>query len=371
MEVPTTEDKILSTSVVSQNYDAGYYYINDGQGVDYGLYLDLTFKQKLFDHYYAESILRVQKSSSNESDASVYIEQAEFTYLGSFFNYTVGRRDIRFFLSPTNYFGPFLTMGESQEDCFSITFPFRVYGDVPDSEAFFQAPYNALSLIYIPNPFSLSKSEFDGSQGLMIGQVHIKFNAGETLSDLTVNYAQSTNVWFLNSPWSDEGGVEASYKFNWPRTVSTYIDYSIQSLGYSGTTALVIGEELENTKDMLFGLADTINFEYQIPMGGSLSDPFTGGNPQNLDMGQLPIASWFLSISNHISEISPTGAARFHYGIAFTNNPGDYSFARLVEGSIAVPVAPGFGSGPREWDIPLTARDYQTIASMGFVGYEF
>ena len=371
LETANLAERLTATAVVVQNYDTGYYFESGSLGTDYGPFVNLTFKQKLFDRFYAQAALRLQKSSSNENTANpVQVQEAQFTYLGSFFNYTVGRRDIRPFLAPLSYYGPFLSLGEAYLDAVSFTIPFRVYGDIPDSEAFFQAPYNALSVLYIPNLFSLAKSQFDGSQGLIIGQLHIKFSAFDTLSDLILNYGRGTGTWFNNSSLSDQGGFDASYRFNFPKEVSTYVDYSSLSLG-AASSVVVFGQQIDKLQGWTFGTTEYLTFEYQMPLSTDPADPFTGGNPQNPALAQVPLASWFVSISNHLGNRTPTEPARFHYGAALTNNPGDYSFVRLAEGSLSQPVAPGFGAGPRAWSLPFVARDYETIAVVGFVGYEF
>jgi hypothetical protein len=50
---------------------------------------------------------------------------------------------------------------------------------------------------------------------------------------------------------------------------------------------------------------------------------------------------------------------------------GDYTLARLQEGSISVPVAPGFGAAPRVEDLPLQSGTYTELSGVVYAGYEF
>jgi hypothetical protein len=68
---------------------------------------------------------------------------------------------------------------------------------------------------------------------------------------------------------------------------------------------------------------------------------------------------------------TPNEPLHLFYGGALTNSVGDYTLARLAEGSISQSVGAGFGEGPKVEGLSLRSANYQAPSGILYAGYEF
>jgi hypothetical protein len=371
LELPTENAaRLTGTAVVAQDYAVGYLWKQDADGTQYGPYAGLLLKQKLYENFMADLAVHLYHTSSSDSDVTVYLDRAEASYHSAWLTLAGGRREIGAFLSPGSYFGSYLTMGERTVDMVSATLPFRLFADVPDADAQVTAPYNALSLIYIPNLFSTAKADLDGQDGIILAQLRVKFGVSGSSSDLILNYSRGLQDYFLNSSLSTGGGVDGSYSFAYG-FAQVWADVAVQDLeAPSATSVAAFGLGLDIGR-VTFGLFQSLDGEYQLPLGSDPNNPFTGGYPQDPTQAELPQSAWFVQLVHRTNARQPTQPARLYYGLALTNSVGDYTLSRLREGSISVPVSPGFGQAPRVEFLPFRSSDYPNVSGLAYAGYEF
>jgi hypothetical protein len=359
---------ITGTAVIAQNYLVGYIWKNDMSGTEYGPYAGLDFRQKLYESFMADLSLHVFTTSSSDNSVQLYLDRAEASYHNAWLTLAGGRRQVGDFTGPGQYLGSYLTMGERELDMVSVTLPFRLFADVPDADAQVSAPYNALSFAYIPDIFSTAKAPLDGSGGIVFAQLRVKFGVSGSSSDLTVNYSRGLEDYFQFSSLSEGGGLDASYAFSY-KFAKLFVEFAVQDLAQSGTSVAMCGGSL-NLSKVTFGLFESLEGEVQIPLNPSVDNPFTGGDPQDDALGQLPQYVWFVQLTKKTRH-QPTEPMHFFYGAALTNSVGDYTLARLQEGTISVPVSPGFGAAPRVENLPLLSGSYTELSGLVYAGYEF
>lgn len=362
--------RLTDTAVTATNYGAGYIWKQDASGTSYGPYASMAFKQKLYSSFLADVGIHLYATSSSDNGVDAFLDRAEFSWHGPWLTIAGGRREVGEFLSPANYFGAYETMGERTLDMVSATFPFRFFADVPDAEATVSAPYNAFSFVYIPNIFSTAKAELDGKGGIMLGQLRVKYGVSGSSSDLIINYARGLQDYFEYSTLSLGGSLDASYAFSY-KFAQVFGEYAFQDLNEPNSTSVALVGGRINLHNVTWGLFDSLEGEYQIPTSADVDNPFTGGNPQNPLIGAAPQRAWFVQLVHKSNIRQPTQPARFYFGAAVTNSVGDYTLSRLREGSISVPVSPGFGAAPRIQFLPFVSSDYATLAGLAYAGYEF
>lgn len=371
LEVPVqTEARLTGTAVTATDYTAGYLWQQGALGTLYGPYAGFRFKQKLYDSFLADVSLHVFNTSSSDNGVYVYLDRAEASWQGPWLTLAGGRREVGAFFGPSEYFGAYSTMGQRTVDMVSATLPFRLFADVPDADATLQAPYNALSILYIPDLLSAAKTQLDGKEGLILGQVRVKFGVGSTSSDLILNYSQGLQDYFQYSTLSRGGSFDGSYAFSY-KFARVWGEYAIQDFTFPQATSVATAGLRLDIHRVTLGLFSKLQGEYQIPLGTDPGDPFAGGNAQNPTLAINPQNVWFAELVHKTNDRQPTEPARFFYGAALTNSIGDYTLARLVDGSISAPVAPGYGAATRVQFLPLSASSYSQIAGTCWMGYEF
>lgn len=291
-------------------------------------------------------------------------------YVGPWFTLVGGRRDLGDFLSPGTFFGAYATMGERQLDSASVTLPFRFFADIPDADARVSAPYNAISFLYVPNLFEADQTQFDGRQGLLLGQLRVKFRIKKSFSDIFLNYAIGLDDYFVNSSVDEAGTVEASYAFQ-EGIVGCFATYAMQDIIQGAGTSVAAAGASVDIRKWSFGLLDTLEVEGQLPLAEDPANPFTGGNPQNLDLAELPEPCWFAEVRNTVGDSASRAAMQLFYGGAITNSVGDYTFARLTAGSISSPLGAGFGEGYKVEGLSLRSSNYTAPSGIIYAGYGF
>jgi len=363
---------LTGTAVVSQNYLVGYEWLQGATGSYYGPYADLIFKQKLYQDFTAELNARVSKGASSDDSAFLGLETASVSYVGPWVTFSGGRRDVGTFLSPGTFFGSYSTMGERQLDSAMVTLPFRFFAEIPDADAQVTAPYNALSVFYTPNLFEADQTTYAGDQGMVIGQLRVKFDFDKISFDVIANYGQGTGDYFQYGTVNPSGTAEGSIALKYG-IYSIWADYAVQSMAFFQSTQVAAGGVGFNVKKWTFGLLDTLTGEVQMPLGiGDPNNPFTGGDPQAEGSdGVTPELAWFGQVRKEFGAKSPNEPMRFFYGVAATNSVGDYTLARISQGALSVPVGQGFGLGPKVEGLALRSSSYNTAAGIVYAGYEF
>jgi hypothetical protein len=370
LEAPIGAQKLTGTAVVAQDYTVGYEWRQDADGTLYGPYAQLDFRQKLYRCYTAELDARIFKAAGSDDSADLYLEVADLAYVGPWFSLVGGRCDLGDFLSPGSFFGAYSTMGERQLDSAIVTLPFGLFADIPDAGAEVSAPYNALSFLYVPNLFDADQTEFDGRQGLILGQLRVKFRIKKSFSDIFLNYAIGLDDYFINSSIDEAGTADASYAFHEGK-VGCFVNYAMQNvIQGAGTSVAAAGASID-VKKWCFGFLDTLDVEGQFPLAKDPANPFTGGNPQNPNMAGLPEPCWFAEARNTVGDKVARVAMQLFYGGAITNSVGDYTLARLTSGSISSSLGSGFGEGFRVNGLSLRSSNYVAPSGIIFVGYEF
>lgn len=364
--------RLTDTAVTAMDYTVGYLWQQQDEAPSalYGPYVGMDFKQKLYENFLADISLDLFSTSSTDEGVNLFLERAEASWHGSWLTLSGGRRDVGDFLSPGEYFGSYLTMGERTVDMVSATLPFRLFADVPDADASVTAPYNAFSVIYIPNLLSAAKTDLDGQEGVVLAQLRVRFGVAGSSSDLTLNASRGLQDYFQYSSLSLGGGLDASYAFTY-KFAQVWAEYAAQDISFWGSTQVATAGLRLDIRKFTFGLLDSLDGEYQLPLSDDPSNPFTGGYPQDPSQVQTPQGVWFVHLIHKTSARQPTQPARFFYGVALTNSMGDYTLARLREGSIGEPVAPGYGAATRVGFLPFIAADYTCVAVQADVGYEF
>ncbi|HTB22610.1 MAG TPA: hypothetical protein VK914_07890 [bacterium] len=364
--------RLTDTAVTAMDYTVGYLWQQQDEAPSalYGPYVGMDFKQKLYDDFLADISLDLFNTSSTDEGVDLYLERAEASWHGSWLTLSGGRRDVGDFLSPGEYFGSYLTMGERTADMVSATLPFRLFADVPDADASVTAPYNAVSVVYIPNLLSAAKTDLDGQEGVVLGQLRVRFGVAGSSSDLTLNVSRGLQDYFQYSSVSEGGGLDASYAFTY-KFAQVWGEYAVQDMSFWDSTQVATAGVRLDIHKITFGLLDSLDGEYQQPLSDDPDNPFTGGYPQDPTQAQTPQGVWFVHLVHKTNARQPTQPARFFYGVALTNSMGDYTLARLREGSISEPVAPGYGAATRVGFLPFVAAAYSCIAVQADAGYEF
>jgi hypothetical protein len=314
IETATQSDaRLTDTAVTAMNYTAGYLWAQAAPSTIYGPYAAFTYKQKLYNNFMADISLHAFAPSSSDDAVGLYLDLAEASWHGSWLTLAGGRREVGAFLSPSDYFGSYLTMGERTVDMVSATLPFRLLADVPDADAQVTAPYNALSIIYIPDLLSAAKTTLNGQEGIILAQLRVKFGVASTSSDLILNASRGLEDYFQYSTLSLGGGLDGSYAFTY-KFAQLFGEYAIQNLDYAGSTQVVCAGLRLNIKSVTYGLFDKLDWEYQVPLSDDVNNPFTGGYPQDPELGETPQNTWFVQLTHRTNDRQPTQPARFFYG---------------------------------------------------------
>ncbi len=369
-EIATNPGDLTGTAVVQQDYTIGYLWRQDVQGCVYGPFVDADLRQKLVDNFTARADLRIFKAAGSDDPAGIFLEDADVAYVGSWLSVMGGRRDLTDFLGPGRFFGAYSTMGERWLDSIGATVPFRFTADIPDADAEVAAPYNALSILYVPDLFDTAVSDFSGRQGLVLAQLKAKFRIKEDSADAMVNGTYGLADWFLNSPVDETGSLDASADFRgggW----KLWGEWAMQNLVRgSGTSVLAAGGTLGIARWTLNALRD-LAVEVQIPLGSDPANPFTGGDPQDPLLGGTPSYCWFVQLRGDWGSRGGDQRLGLFYGAAVTTSVGDYTLARLANGTLNQPLGSGFGEGYRVQYMSLRASSYQAPAGIVYAGYRF
>ncbi len=332
--------------------------------------LDLSIKRALDENsVMADGLLRVSKGlSTSDSSDNVQLRLARFSYSQAWIQVTGGRFDLFETLTPNLFFGAYPLMGIHRVDGILVTIPFSFFfqlGPAQQGQGQASSPL-ALSFFYTPSLFSAQQVQLDGSQDFFLGQLRVRLDAKDFQSTFRINVAQSPNNFFNYSAFNGNltGSVAADLRFNQDYILTG--EYGIQNINLiKETSVFTAGFQANDLGTWGDFSLDQIALEGQFPLGGSLENPFTGGNGFNPGLAALPQDSFYFKIRARLRVLF----FEFHA----TNNQDDYTLDRLSPASTFVPFTGNFGPG-READGPgvgLRGFSYQNPGFMIRAGVEF
>ena len=317
----------------------------------------------------AEGLIRFRKALSiSDAVSDIDIRLAKLSYLEPWLQVTAGRFDLFQNLSPNLFFGAYPIMGVHRVDGVWATLPFSFFFDLgPSKEGKAQSSSPlALSFFYTPSLFSAQQVQNNGAQGFWLTQLRFRIDDPDFVSTFRVNVGESINDDFeyssLNGGLTGSVATEMTYQKNSKLTA----EYGVQNLNhFTDTGTLSLGFQAERLGTWGAFSVDQIGLEAQFPLGGSIDDPFTGGNAFNLNGAGLPQPCWYVKVKTRLR--------LFFIELHVTNNQNDFTYARLVPGATAVPFTGVFGPG-NETNGPgtsLRATAYNQLAYLLTAGMEF
>jgi hypothetical protein len=332
--------------------------------------IDISAKRPLDENsVFAEGLLRVEKNLSTSDQATdIELRLARISYLQPWLQVNVGRFDLFEMVTPNLFFGGYPLMGIHRVDGVMATVPFSFFfnlGESKSGQAQSSSPL-ALSIFYTPSLFSAEYVAQDLTQSFWLSQLRFRVDSKDFQSTFRVNLGESANDFFnyssLNGGLTGSATAELRYNSNYALTA----EYGIQNLQeLKDTSALTLGFQASKLGTWGDFSLDQIGLEAQFPIGSSLLNPFTGGNGFETNLATAPQASWYGKIRARLRVLF----IEFHV----TNNQDDYTFSRLVPGSIEIPFSNAFGPGHETngFQLPLRAASYKTPGCLIQTGVEF
>ncbi len=352
---------------ISTKVSVNSFYQTDATGNFMEIMVDLDLKRK-FDAYPigAEADIRFGKNFDNSYDADyIQMRLAKFSLSEPFLTFTAGRFDFGQDLSPTNFFGNFLTMGLRRLDGLGLTIPIRFkVGLQTLSEV--ETPPAALSVFFIPSLLSSTTSTYDSTQSLLIEQLRISSKIENIPFSLYLNLAESSSLYFVDSTMNDNSSFSAALSFSPDRIIDVYGELGIQNTSLMNeTTGLAVGvkaKEIYTFGPLSF---DVANIEAGIPLSSSLDNPFTGGNDFLPYLATTPQLTIFGNIRARLDDV--------YVNFAMTNSLGDYTFGRINSNNSAIPPGTVLGETFETplLGLPLLARSYSQYCYIVDLGVEF
>jgi hypothetical protein len=259
-------------------------------------------------------------------------------------------------------------MGIHRVDGVMVTIPFSFFfglGDTKNTEAQGSSPL-ALSFFYTPSLFSAQQVQEDATQAFGLGQLRCRITSNDFDMTLKANMAASASDFFDYSSLNGGPAASLAADFDFHRNVDLTAEYGVQNPShFNDTSALALGLNAGQLGTWGALSIDQIAVEAQVPMGGSLDNPFTGGNGFMPSLAQAPQTSWYAKLRMRLKVLF----LEFHA----TNNQDDFTLDRLVPSAIGVPFNGGFGPG-NETNGPgtgLRSASYKQAAFLVRTGVEF
>lgn len=314
------------------------YYQTNSSGSILASFVDMDFK-RTFDQYPvgAEAIVRLEKDFSNSDSVELLqLRTAKLSLSEPFLTVTVGRMDLGHDLSPTEYFGNYLTMGLHRLDGIDVTIPIKFSLALQTLQAL-KTPPTAFSFFYFPSLLSNTTASYDETQSLFIEQFRVMSSLEKIPFSLQLNVSQSPSRYLLDSTLNRGWAYSVGFSVTPASLMSIYGEYGTQNASQSGTSALTVGlkgEDLFALGPVLFESAD---IEVQRPMSTSLDNPFTGGNALNPSLASLHQETFFARLQARIEAI--------FMNFYVTDYVGDYTFARINSLNTALPPGVILGGG--------------------------
>ncbi len=348
---------------------ADYQQDADLQGQAFSMF-DLSAKRTLDENSVsADGLVRVRKSlSSSDTASEIDLRLARISYLDPSFQVSVGRFDLFQTLTSNSFFGAYPIMGIHRVDGIMATIPislFLGFGDSKNSQTQGSSPL-ALSFFYTPSLFSAQQVQDDATQAFGLGQLRCRIDTSDFDMTLKANVSASSSDFFDYSSINGNPAASLSADMDLHQNLDLTAEYGVQNTSrLSDTSALALGLQAAQLGTWGSLSIDQFVLETQIPLGNSLSNPFTGGNGFVPSLAQSPQASWYVKLRTRLKVL--------FIEIHVTNNQNDFTLDRLVPSAIGIPFQNGFGPG-NETNGPgtgLRSASYGQVAFLVRTGVEF
>ncbi len=339
------------------------------QGQAFSMF-DLSAKRQLDENsVLAEGLVRFRKSlSTSDATSEVDLRLARISYLEPWLQVTLGRFDLFQMLTPLEFFGAYPDMGIHRVDGVMATIPFSFFfglGDAKKGDVQASSPL-ALSFFYTPSLFSAQQVQWNMTQAFWLSQLRFQIPGNDVEAVFKINAGGSSTDFFSYSSLNGNLAGSAAMDLIFQKDYDLVAEYGIQNLDYStDTSAFAVGFQASRLGTWGTFSMDEIALEAQFPTGQSLNNPFTGGNAFSPYLAGTPQDSWYIKMRCRLKVL--------FLEIHVTNNQDDYTLARPMAGSIAVPFTGTFGPG-NETNGPgttLRALAYDKPAYFARIGVEF
>jgi hypothetical protein len=332
--------------------------------------LDISAKRPLDENAVtADALLRVEKNLSTSDDVTDFqLRLARLSYLQPWLQVSAGRFDLFQTLTPNLFFGAYPIMGIHRVDGVMVTLPFSFFFNVGESkpvETHNSSPL-ALTFFYTPSLFSAEEVQYDSTQAFWLSQLRCRIETKDFETTFRGNIGGTQTNFFTDSSLNGKLTYSLSADLAYQQNYDLTAEFGSQNASLpSETGVLSLGFQISRIGTWGDFSIDQIALEGQFPLEHSLDNPFTGGNNFDPYLAQAPQNSWYAKIRARLRVLF----IEFHV----TNNQDDFTFGRLVPGSVAVPFTGTFGPG-NETDGPgigLRSASYNQLAYFVRTGVEF
>jgi hypothetical protein len=332
--------------------------------------LDISAKRLLDENAVtADALLRIEKNLSTSDEVTDFqLRLARLSYLQPWLQVSVGRFDLFQTLTPNLFFGGYPIMGIHRVDGVMMTLPFSFFFNVGESkvvETHNSSPL-ALTFFYTPSLFSAEEVQYNSTQAYWLSQLRCRINTNDFETTFRGNIGGTQTNFFSDSSFNGNLTYSIAADLAYQQNYDLTAEFGSQNASSpSETGVLSLGFQMSRIGTWGDFSIDQIALESQFPLEHSLDNPFTGGNNFNPYLAQTPQNSWYAKIRARLRVLF----IEFHV----TNNQDDFTFGRLVPGSVAVPFTGAFGPG-NETDGPgisLRSASYSQLAYFVRTGVEF
>jgi hypothetical protein len=332
--------------------------------------LDISAKRQLDENAVtADALLRVEKNISSSDDVTDFqLRLARLSYLQPWLQVSVGRFDLFQTLTPNLFFGGYPIMGIHRVDGVMVTLPFSFFFNVGESKAVetHNSSPLALTFFYTPSLFSAEEVQYNSTQAYWLSQLRCRIDTNDFETTFRGNIGGTQTNLFSDSSFNGNLTYSIAADLAYQQNYDLTAEFGSQNVSSpSETGVLSLGFQMSRIGTWGDFSIDQIALESQFPLEHSLDNPFTGGNNFNPYLAQTPQNSWYAKIRARLRVLF----IEFHV----TNNQDDFTFGKLVPGSVAVPFTGTFGPG-NETDGPgisLRSASYSQLAYFVRTGVEF
>lgn len=357
---PKEESRTLTYSVNSL-------YRTSAMGSELFGYGDIYARRKLDEYSVtADLLVRFSKSlSSSDTAQDVDLRLARLTYIEPFFQISAGRFDLFPILTPMTFFGAYPDMGLHRVDGAMIVIPVFFRFGIENYQTY-TAPPTAITLFYSPSLLEGQNVILDTSQAYLLTQARFKTSIVGIESSFRANFAWTSTPYFKYSALN--GGMAYSFAadFTYDKDLSFFGEWGEQNAAlFTDTGVIGIGARYSRIGTWGPFSIDSITLEGQFPLGNSINNEFTGGNPVNNSQGSTPVMTWYGDLKTRIKNINLT--------FTVTNNLDDYTLNRLTPTNTNLTFTGDYGPG-RETDrtgTPLRAASSNNPAFLISAGVDF
>ena len=349
------------------HYDVNSYFSNDVNGYNLFSYADIIARRRL-DQFNtsAEFDVRFSKNYSTSDNAdTLQLFTARISYSAPFLTLSIGRLDVGGALSPTEFFGNYMTMGLLRADGVQLTLPLSFKLGVQDL-GYASSDSSALSLFYFPSLLSAEYASYNLTQAYVLAQLRIKTEIAKLPLIFRLSAGQSGSDYFQYSILSSDLAWGGSAQLTVEKDFDIYGEFGCQDANYFNDTAVVTaGLRINRIKTLGPFSLDELGIEGQFPLESGYNNSFTGANTFNSSTSSLPSNTFYAHAKGRISAV----ILNFY----ITNSVGDYTFGRLNSSNNTLsglnPI--GLTNQVPGLQVPLLSASYSNIALLFDMGVNF